>query len=208
MYFDPITHRYSNDGKSYQPVSNFLKQYKKEFDKEKISFFYAKKHNKEQQDVLDEWELNRDCSACYGDSVHKSVQLWIDHQKEPNQPHLQDVVSAFKKLKLDKLFSEVIVYSNELMVAGTIDILQKTTGGWNIYDIKTTKDRDKSYGYFNEPYNKIKSSKENEHILQLSMYKYLAEGRGKKIKDLFILYWDGKSFDKVKVNSFDICLDK
>lgn len=204
MYFNPTTHTYTRDGERYMSVSKYLERYKNSFDKKTVSFFVAKNSDKKQKDILIEWELNRDCSACYGDSIHKSVQLWIDHQKIPNQPHLQEVVNKFIELNLENLFSEVIVFSEKLKVAGTIDILQKTKGGWNIYDIKTTKDRHKHRGYFKEPFKDIKNSKENEHILQLSMYKKLAESRGKKIKDMYILYWDGVSFDKVKVNSFNI----
>ncbi len=208
MNFDPIKHKYTKDSKEYQSATSYLNQFKKDFEKEKISFFYAKKHNREQQEVLDEWALNAECSRDYGNSIHKTVQLYINHKKEPNQPHLKDVAKEWKKLKLKDVFSEVIVYSDELLVAGTIDIVQKVGKKWNLYDIKTTQDRDKGYGCFLEPFNKIKATKENEHILQLSFYKHLAEGRGKEIKDLFILYWNGKAFDKVKVNSFDICLTK
>ncbi len=206
MNFDPIKHKYTDNGREYQSATQFLRQFKKEFDKEKISFHYARKNKREQHEVLDEWALNAECSRDYGNSIHKTVQLYIHHEKEPNQPHLKDVVKEWKKLKLKNVFSEVIVYSEELLVAGTIDIVQKAGKKYNLYDIKTTQDRDKGYGNFLPPFNKIKTTKENEHILQLSFYKHLAEGRGKEIKDLFILYWNGKTFDKVKVNSFDICL--
>ena len=80
-----------------------------------------------------------------------------------------------------QVLSEVILYSTELKIAGTIDILalDKTTGTYEIIDWKTSKRIDTtSFG------NKMGTSSVTQDVpdcnfyhyaLQLSLYRYLLE---------------------------------
>jgi len=206
MIFNETEHTYNLSGLEFTPVSRYIKKFKPEFDKERISQAMAVRDKREQLCILKEWELKSKIATNYGEAIHKTVQLWIDYNQEPNAPHLKEVLKEYKKLKLKNVHSEVIVYCKDLQVAGTIDIFQKSGKGWHLYDIKTSNDNDKKRGMLLKPYDDIPNTKENEHRLQLSMYKHLAERMGKKINKMFILYWSGKEFNKKEVKPIKVVL--
>ena len=78
-------------------------------------------------------------------------------------------------------FSEIIVYSEELSIAGTIDLVtqNKKTGVYDIYDWKTSKKIEmRSYGNkrgTHEVTKKIMDCNFYHYSLQMSLYRYILE---------------------------------
>ena len=117
-----------------------------------------------------------------------------------------------------RIYSEVGVYSPELLISGLIDILlyNPANGTFIILDWKTNKHdmipydderykwlsgyfkKDKfgnitnkyvlTNTYFKPPLNKLQQSTYVEYALQLSGYTYLCEGRGLKCEDIILCH--------------------
>ena len=102
------------------------------------------------------------------------------------------------------IFSEVIVYSTELSIAGTVDILARdnTTNEYGIIDWKTSKKIEKtSYN------NKMGTHSTTKHVmdcnfnhysLQLSLYRYILEKfYGLKIRNQLIAHLKDDSVNAI-----------
>lgn len=207
MFFDKLNHKYFDQTTEYTPVSRIKDKYIKPFDKEIVSKATAKRDDREQQDVLDQWNTARDISTNYGTAVHLSVEYWNKWDKYPKHKHLLDAVKKFEKHYKDREFySEIIVFNKKLEIAGTIDILEPLgERKVNIADIKTNGELEgKSYGNLLKPFNDLKATKINQYRLQLSLYKELAERMGLFVNDLFIEYWNGESWKTIKVEPLNV----
>lgn len=92
------------------------------------------------------------------------------------------------------LANNVVLYNDEIGVAGTVDLLTfDTEGNVRIYDIKTSKGNPFTETYVNDPYVKYESkkfgkSKRQQHTEQLSLYRILLNNtHGLKAKTLAVL---------------------
>jgi len=131
------------------------------------------------EDLLNEWEkISR-----AGTKVHKEIEEFILNGKNPEEKKAVVGVEWLKRIMNGKyeFFPEVIVYSKELGLAGSIDILlyDKENDEYKIVDWKTNKRLDKTS--FN---NKMGTHPASAHLpdcnfshysLQLSLYRYLLE---------------------------------
>ena len=95
MDFSEQYHSYDN-GK-YQPVGDFLAQFKPIFPAGLMAGRVAKKENRTEDEVLAEWELNADVSRTYGTAIHKAIEYWIRSNKFPKHPHLELAVKKFSE---------------------------------------------------------------------------------------------------------------
>ena len=130
--------------------------------------------------LIREW----DAAAEYGTAVHKEIEDYIKLKKLPEMDRATACIDWLEKYlkKSDyELFSEVIVYSEELKIAGTIDLLvfDKISKKYNILDWKTSKEI-KTDSYKMKTGNRPETAdlldcKFNHYALQLSLYRYLLE---------------------------------
>jgi hypothetical protein len=206
MNFEETKHEYTKEGKLYTPVSNVVSKLSREFEAEKIAGFVARKNNRTTEDVLEEWDMKAQIARNFGNAVHKSIELWIKHSAKPKNKYLQSVIETFP-LKNKGLISEKIVYNKDLLIAGTIDILRKKRTRYDLYDIKTSYDLDKSYNRLLKPLEDLRDSPLNKYRLQMSIYKQLSEAMGYKIDKLFILKWASK-WEVIEVEPIKIDLTK
>lgn len=206
MNFDSSNHTYTKDNKHYTPVSNVISQLSPEFEAEKIAGFIAKRDKRTPEDVLEEWDMKSQIARDFGNAIHKSIELWIKHSAQPKNKYLQSAIKTFP-LKNKGLISEKIVYNEDLLIAGTIDILRKKKTRYDLYDIKTSYDLEKSYNRLLSPLEDLKDSPLNKYRLQMSIYKQLAESMGYKIDKLFILKWADK-WETIEVKPIEIDLAK
>ena len=138
------THRYSlldNPDIVFTSVTTYLDYFFEGFDGEKIAkkliANVPKYKRRTVESLIEEW----DESARYGTMVHDEIENWVKNSVEP-----KDIKSINGKNWLRKyqtksgidFLSEVIIYSKELKIAGTIDILAKdnNTGEYIIIDWK------------------------------------------------------------------------
>ena len=194
------THVYKLSSRSdllFTSVTTFVHQFFEKFDAEKIATKLVQSHPRyiyrTAESVLLDWEKSRQ----HGTNVHKEIENWIEKDIQPIEA--QSIVALrwienYKQIENIEIFSEVIIYSVELGIAGTIDllVLNKMTGQYEIVDWKTSKKiNKKSY----KGKMGIKSATRNimdcnyyHYSLQLSLYRYILEKYyGLKIKNQMII---------------------
>ena len=181
------THVYSLLDRSditFTSVTTFVDQFFEKFDAEKIANKLVNTHHKylgrTVESLLEDWEKARQ----HGTNVHQEIEDLIKKDVQPTEAQsIAGVrwIKDYKKMDNIELFSEVIVYSLELGIAGTIDLLalNKSTNQYEIVDWKTSKKISK------ESFNRkvgIKSATRNimdcnyyHYALQLSLYRYILE---------------------------------
>lgn len=212
MVFDSEEHTYIRKGIYYTSVTDVIDNFCKDFKKDRISKAIARKENRSQEEVLEEWDLKREISTSWGDAFHKSAELWIKYKQKPNQELLQDFIDKLdKEIKRDRCMTEEIVYNDRLAIAGTIDVVEMLSegergsykGDVRLIDIKTNNGFDKSYNNLLKPFNKLKDTKLNRYRMQLTVYKELLERlKEVKVKDMEILQ---VGFDKeIEINRIKV----
>ena len=183
---DRDSHTYklaSNPDLEFVSVTTFISHFFKPFDSEKIATRLAgslKYRQMTKEDILQSW---RD-AADHGTKVHEELENYILNNKEITEPKAEQGIKWLNKFRLKsnfEIFSEVIIYSEELKISGTIDLLlyDKNCNKYIIMDWKTSKNiRTKSFNNekgISPATSNIDDSKFNHYALQLSLYRYLLE---------------------------------
>lgn len=193
-------HRYELlDDPSFEFTSctNFIKLFFEPFDKIGIANNLTSSHGKyidmTPQELVEEWDKSGD----EGTAIHNEIQQFIDNGTQPIKEKSKLAVEWIKENMTDRnnLFSEVIVYSKELELAGSIDLLvyNNETDSYKIFDWKTSK-RIELNSFRNRMGNHQVSSNLMDcnyihYSLQLSLYQYILEKNyGLKIDDAEIVH--------------------
>ena len=168
----------------FTSVTTFIDQFFEGFDSEKIATNLVETHpryaDRTVESLIAEWAATGE----HGTLVHDEIENWIKNGIEPIETKAINGKNWLQNYKLKSdidVLSEVILYSTELNIAGTVDILalDKATGLYELIDWKTSKRIDtSSYG------NKTGTSSVTQDVpdcnfyhyaLQLSLYRYLLE---------------------------------
>ena len=213
MDFNEEKHEYTLNGKAYKSVNQWLSQFKTPFAKGAVAQRVAKKRGLEPEQVIDEWQMNADISINYGNAIHKGIEYWIKTGQRSELEHIRKATDAFSdKYDRSNLFAELIVKNDDLLLAGTMDVLvkegKKEVG---IVDIKTNADLMKeAYSKFKEPLQDLPQTKINEYRLQLSTYKHLCELNKLTVKYIRLEHWNGHKFETIELKPIDLtqCLTK
>lgn len=170
-------------------VTELIHRYDKPFEADRLAGFVAKRDKKTKEEVLKEWEENRDRAADLGTNVHSYAEAKtanpgkpIGAIKYPEEELLRPAVDSFfnDHPSLKPLFTEKIIYSLKYLIAGTVDFIAKdeTDGKIYIIDWKTNKEI-KTFSKYNDHMklflSELDSCNYNVYMLQLSMYRYFAE---------------------------------
>lgn len=177
-------HKYICDGIEYISVTTLVSTFFPQFDSERISFFYAKKHGLNQQDVLNDWaKIGRDAEE-FGTNVHKHIEC-LFKQITPPQPINEREEQAFRNNEFcysniiqghTFIEGEKIIFSEKLKLAGTVDLIleSKKDNAIIVLDWKTTKKLDYFDPYKAKGYGELKhldNCNFNHYCLQLNLYK-------------------------------------
>ena len=168
----------------FTSVTTFVEFFFEGFDAQKVATKlinnYPKYAGRTVESLIADW----DAAADHGTKVHHEIEQWIKDGIDPidiKALNGKDWLQHFK-LKSDiDILSEVIVYSTELSIAGTVDILAKdnSTGLYEIIDCKTSKKIEMvSYGQkmgTHEITKNIMDCNFYHYSLQLSLYRYILE---------------------------------
>ena len=168
----------------FTSVTTFIEQFFEGFDAprvaKKLINNYTKYAGRTVESLIADW----DAAADHGTKVHHEIEQWIKDGVDPidiKAINGKDWLQHYK-LKSDiDILSEVIVYSTELSIAGTVDILAKdnSTGLYEIIDWKTSKKIEMvSYGKkmgTHEITKNIMDCNFYHYSLQLSLYRYILE---------------------------------
>ena len=169
---------------SFTSVTTFVNSFFEPFDEVKVSNHLVnnvpKYFGETPESLIEKWNLARK----HGTDVHLEIENWIKDGASP-----KDQKSIFAKKWIEvyvarpniETFSEVIVYSKELCIAGTMDVLMvnKDSGEHVIIDWKTSRRIEKKSfkgkkGIKKETSN-IEDCNYNHYALQLSLYRYILE---------------------------------
>jgi len=180
VIFNEEAHTYEVNERTLISVTTFIEQFFP-FDSEKISKKYAKKNNLNQADVLAQWKEKSDL----GHIVHLYAEKLFKEETLPGSvnPKVQKYFKMVNKtvIKLLKRFdfidAEMIIFSESLGMAGTIDLLMRdrANGDIVIFDWKTNKEIKKENPWQNalEPIGHLMDCNWNQYQLQLNLYKWI-----------------------------------
>ena len=180
IIYDDLTHSYSFNGEKYLSGSEFAESFEKPFDKDGISSAMAKRDGREQQSLLDEWELNGEVSGIIGTALHKALELFGVHGKLTNSPILKNAVQSFYASHKGKADYEVLIVDHKAKRAGRVDRL---ADGW-IEDFKTDYDLTKKLAKYSK---------------QLNFYRSICEANGLPIKGMRVYHWTGQAWDEYEL---------
>ena len=168
----------------FTSVTTFIDQFFEGFDSEKIATNLVETNpryaGRTVESLIAEWAATGE----HGTQIHDEIDNWIKNGIEPIETKAINGKKWLQKYKLKSdinVLSEVIVYSTDLKIAGTMDILalDKTTGRYELIDWKTSKKiKTVSYGYkmgTSRSTDAVMDCNFNHYALQLSLYRYLLE---------------------------------
>ena len=118
------SHQYFYKGKELISCSTLVGEFSPEFDPDKtILNRCAQKRSITPEELQKEWDKERDDSCIRGTSLHKEAEYWVKTGKVKKDGQYPDVIKQLKKMKFNgKLQSERIVFSENLGIAGCIDL--------------------------------------------------------------------------------------
>ena len=134
----------------------------------------------ESSELIAKWDAARD----YGTKIHKEIEDYLKEGKYPEEVKSVCAVEWLKKYQMKSdvdIFSEIKVYSTELNIAGSIDILahDKKADTYEVIDWKTSKNIEtKSFNNKMGTHpvtSNLQDCKFVHYSLQLSFYRYLLE---------------------------------
>ena len=150
----------------------------------------------EVNELIEKWDAARD----FGTRVHSEIESYLNDQISPATTEAAAAIDWLDKYKMKSditIHSEVRIFSKELKLAGTIDIIahDKSNDVYEIIDWKTSKSIDtQSYK------GKMGTHQITSHLmdcnfvhysLQLSFYRYLLEEYyGLKVNNQLIAHLD------------------
>ena len=168
----------------FTSATTFIDQFFEGFDSKKIATNLVKTNPRYAGRTVESLIADWAAAGQHGTDVHDEIENWIKNGVVPGEAKAAAGVSwlnNYQKKSDIQILSEVIIYSTELNIAGTVDILalDKTTGVYELIDWKTSKRiNTSSYG------NKKGTSSVTQDVpdcnfyhyaLQLSLYRYLLE---------------------------------
>ena len=169
---------------SFTSVTTYVEHFFEGFDALKIATKLVNNHPKYSDHTVESLMAEWEATADYGTRVHHEIEKWIKERIEPEDKkaiHGRDWLAQYELRSDMDVLSEVIVYSTELSIAGTVDILAKdnATGEYDIIDWKTSK-KIETASYR----KKMGTHPSTRHVmdcnfyhysLQLSLYRYILE---------------------------------
>ena len=186
-------------------VTQFTERFFEPFDKEKMSYFYAKKHNLKQEDVLEEWGKKSKISTLSGTIIHKYLEDYargkvfdINYADACNNGLENEVKEYVSKLlpqatqfhfdtlgKLIPIHCEYTV-GIEDVIAGNIDLLcwNVKHNEYQIWDYKNLKEMTTQNKYGKKclyEFSKYDDCHLVHYSIQQNLYKCMLE-RGLGIK--------------------------
>ena len=180
------SHKYElkNSNIDFNSVTGIVGKYFKPFEKWKIAEKLSKTHKRylgmSPSDIVIEWNNLRD----HGTKVHDEIDKYLKKKSFPSEKksfHALDWINKYKLKGSIKFYSEVIIFSKELKIAGSIDLLafDESTQKFDIIDWKTSKSIDtKSYNTQKGTHNitsHLMDCKFVHYSMQLSFYRYILE---------------------------------
>lgn len=203
LVFDPIPHTYKVDGIVLPSVSSLIGNFHEPFDKEGISFGYAKKYGFTQQQVLDAWEGNAKKATDWGTLVHEFAEDYVKDLMVAggNSPQVickqsLGVVQFYNDLPgyIEVVACELQMYSKKFGYCGTCDVLayNHKEGYYVIMDYKTNEKLSDDYNQkpllHIPPQIGLVQDSFGKYTCQFSFYQILLEEVGIKVGSRVLIH--------------------
>lgn len=215
------THQYklmNNPDFKFNSVTTLLKQYEEHFDMEGTAIKCSKnKNNKEYygrdpQEIMEEWrEKGRVASEMgtrlhnYGEDLLNKVEKPADIPDSPKTKWVDLAVQELWDNGYELAITELLVYSEELALAGQSDILlKKNIGGetyYQIYDWKFLNKPIQKKSYYNRfkrtykkmsgPFKHLMDCNWIHYSIQLAIYQTLSGDPGRVTEKVLVVVQDG-----------------
>jgi ATP-dependent exoDNAse (exonuclease V) beta subunit len=199
---DEDSHVYSLNEKNieFTSVTTYISDFFEKFNQievaKKLIKTSMKYAHRSIDDIIEDWNVSRD----YGTFVHKQIEnhfKGISDATDMKAKHGVQWLVNFTENRICDIHVEKIIFSEELKLAGTMDVLiyLKESDEYIIIDWKTNKKIDtrsfrNKMGTHHITSN-IEDCKYNVYAFQLSLYRYLLETYyGLKIKQQIIAHID------------------
>lgn len=154
LEFHPGPHHYILNGEKLDSVTSRIHCWFPKFDADAVARRKAEREGLHVETLLQLWERKRDQAATFGTKIHlmaeRIIQAGDDRaadalaENDRERRYLDAIKHAMERVRpaYDFVETEKIVFSPELRVAGTIDILlrSKRTGEWVVGDWKTNRE--------------------------------------------------------------------
>ena len=144
-----------------------------------------------------EWDKNRDIAAEAGTKMHFDIECFYNNVDVENSSveftYFKNFVKDYPDLNSRPYRTEMIVFHEELKLAGSIDmIFEREDGRLDIYDWKRCRDIKKVDGWgkcsHNEIIEHLPDTNYWHYCLQLNTYKAILEEKyGKQVVDLYLV---------------------
>lgn len=197
-------HKYILDGKEFISATQFIDFFKPGFDETgEILTRCAIKEGVSEKVLKKRWKDKGVKAGKIGSDIHANIEHYLNTGKiKKNQYSL--LVNEFSKFKFKgRLFSEVRIFDEDLLISGTSDIVQLVDDNTlQIHDIKTNEKvpTDYSFGkYMNPPISHLPAGKLILYELQISLYLYLLSSKyGYNIGPNNFIFWTDRKNNKIK----------
>lgn len=203
--FYPKSHKYKLGRRTLTSVTQYLGQFFSPFDANAIAKFMAmlSKKRGEKGKGIKYWKSEWKEAAAHGTRVHNA----IEHILDPARPRqeLQDKDSAKVDSALNYLQDqaphpfkpEMVIWDEELGLAGTIDAFYSKKGVVHLVDWKTNKEI-KTKGYRNAmcapPIENLPDCSFTKYWFQLNLYAYMLERKGYTIGTMKLVHLKEDSY--------------
>ncbi len=205
---DRETHKYElkeNPEIVFTSVTTYIGKFFEEFDSKKIAKKLINNIPKYAGYTIDSLISEWDAAAEYGTKVHNEIEDWIRYGNEPLEEKAirgKEWLNNYKSKSSMDVFPEIILYSKELGIAGTIDVLAKDNKSeeYVLIDWKTSKKiTTVSYKYKTGNHEATKNVMDcnfYHYSLQLSLYRFLLEEYyGLKVRNQVIAHLKDEEVD-------------
>lgn len=182
IFFDKDSHTYTyKNGEKFKGVTGWIGEYKKPFDREKISKGVAYKTGRSQEDVLAEWDDTLATSQDYGNGVHDAIEnlVNIGTWDDTYDRELTNFMTIMKDYGLTPIRCELTVYNEDIRRASNVDLLCMRDDEIVVLDFKTPAKGIKFDAYKDQkmlyPINILPDASYYHYSLQLDIYAYWLE---------------------------------
>ena len=174
--FNPAWHSYSCNGSKLTSVSKHMQQFKQPFDPDGIiTARCAIKEGIPVEELKAKWRLKGQNSMELGSAVHGYMEsLWAGKTCQMPYPEYTDTcrdLHEYLNNRYEFIEAEKIIFSKDLQLAGTTDLILKHDNYYVIIDYKTGDFYKPAYGNLLEPYQLYAASNLNIYSMQLAFYK-------------------------------------
>jgi hypothetical protein len=193
--FHSDAHIYEYDGRKFESVTTFIKNFKIPFDREYWSRKKAIERGVDPSVILEEWNQKSSKSLVLGREVHKYIEdFWMGQNPEmPQDETIKERVEKFldfyeKKLKYFlPLKSELKIFSKKWRISGTIDqpflfwdekqnLPLLVIGDWKTNgEFKDDEHPKGRYKKLLRPFSHLWENSHNEYSIQVSLYRLILE---------------------------------